>query len=101
MGSGASTQGESGTLSSVFMKSQPDIQYYQVIDVMYLKFKQHPNLRHLLLNTGSAPIVYNDLHDTYWADGPDGNGANELGKALMHVREQLKEEGYGNTPWGD
>ncbi|KAH0840205.1 hypothetical protein J3R83DRAFT_1206 [Lanmaoa asiatica] len=42
-------------------------------EVLYLKFKQHPSLRTLLR--------------------PSGEGSNELGKALVRVRERLRQEG--------
>jgi len=61
-------------------------------DVLYLKFRQHPNLRTLLLRTGLAEIIYTD-DNTYWGDGQMGDGANELGKALIRLRERLRLEG--------
>jgi hypothetical protein len=65
----------------------------QMEDVLYIKFKQHPSLRTLLLRTGLADIVYADANDSYWGHGPLGEGANELGKALMRVRDKLRAEG--------
>lgn len=62
-------------------------------DVLYIKFKQHPSLRTLLLRTGLADVVYADANDSYWGHGPLGEGANELGKALMRVRDKLRAEG--------
>ncbi|KAF8547014.1 DUF1768-domain-containing protein [Imleria badia] len=61
-------------------------------DVLYLKFKQHPILRSLLLRTGLADIVYAD-ENTYWGDGHMGDGANELGRALVRLRDRLRQEG--------
>ncbi|KAL4076307.1 hypothetical protein J3A83DRAFT_4226371 [Scleroderma citrinum] len=61
-------------------------------DVLYLKFKQHPTLRRLLLNTGIADIVYADTND-YWGEGSNGEGDNELGGALVRVRDRLRREG--------
>ena len=61
-------------------------------EVLYLKFKQHPVLRSLLLRTGLGDIVYAD-ENTYWGDGSSGNGANQLGKALTRLRERLRLEG--------
>ncbi|KAG9317755.1 hypothetical protein JVU11DRAFT_1973 [Chiua virens] len=61
-------------------------------DVLFLKFKQHPGLRTLLLRTGLVDIVYAD-ENTYWGEGRAGEGANELGKTLMRVRERLRQEG--------
>lgn len=60
--------------------------------MLYLKFKQHPNLRHLLLNTGIADFVYADPNE-YWGEGPDGEGENKLGEALVRVRDRLRLEG--------
>ncbi|KAF9226807.1 hypothetical protein BS17DRAFT_776158 [Gyrodon lividus] len=61
-------------------------------EVLFFKFKQHPNLRTILLGTGLADIVYADAN-SYWGEGPLGEGANELGKALVRVRERLCQEG--------
>ncbi len=54
------------------------------------KFTQHDDLRALLLGTGDAPLVEHRARDSYWGDGPDGSGANMLGKLLMRVREELR-----------
>jgi predicted NAD-dependent protein-ADP-ribosyltransferase YbiA (DUF1768 family) len=63
-------------------------------EVLYLKFKQHPDLRALLMNTGIADIIYAEASDPFWGSGPLGEGANRLGKALVQVRERLKSEGF-------
>lgn len=61
-------------------------------EVLYLKFKQHPTLRTLLLRTGLVDIIYKD-ENTFWGEGSLGEGANELGKALVRIRERLRQEG--------
>ncbi|KAH7887425.1 hypothetical protein F5I97DRAFT_1806076 [Phlebopus sp. FC_14] len=61
-------------------------------EVLHLKFKQHPVLRALLLRTGLSDIIYADAN-SYWGEGPQGEGANELGKALARVRDRLRREG--------
>lgn len=63
-------------------------------EVLYLKFTQHPDLRTLLMGTGVANLVYVDPKDHFWGDGALGQGANELGKALVRVRDQLRADGY-------
>ena len=54
------------------------------------KFKQHPDLRAILLSTGDALIVEHTQNDAYWGDGGDGTGKNMLGLILMEVREELR-----------
>lgn len=53
------------------------------------KFRQHDELRELLLGTGDAVLVEHTPRDAYWGDGGDGSGRNELGKILMAVRAAL------------
>ena len=54
-----------------------------------MKFKQHPDLRWLLMGTERAMLIYADPSDPFWGEG-NGTGANEFGKALMRVRERLE-----------
>src|SRR2546423_641720 len=42
------------------------------------KFRQHAELRALLLNTGDATIVEHTERHAYWGDGGDGSGKNRL-----------------------
>ncbi|KAH9939960.1 hypothetical protein B0H21DRAFT_710966 [Amylocystis lapponica] len=63
-------------------------------DVLYQKFIQHPQVRALLMGTGTADLIYSTSHDPFWGDGTLGQGANELGQALVRVRERLRTEGY-------
>ena len=62
-----------------------------MIDAVKAKFKQHPQLKKLLLETGNAILIEKTKQDNFWADGGDGSGQNYLGKILMMVREELKE----------
>ncbi|CAF1048922.1 unnamed protein product [Adineta steineri] len=55
------------------------------------KFQQHPKLKELLLSTGDRTIVEHTTNDSYWADGGDGTGRNQLGITLMKVRHNLKD----------
>ena len=65
-------------------------------EIMYravlAKFTQYRELRELLLATGDSEIVEHTRNDSYWADGGDGTGRNELGKILMQVREELRQQ---------
>ncbi|KAI0267248.1 hypothetical protein BGY98DRAFT_1025380 [Russula aff. rugulosa BPL654] len=61
-------------------------------EVLYLKFRQHSDLRTLLFNTYHSELVYVEPREPLWGDGA-GAGMNELGKSLMRVRERLRMEG--------
>lgn len=63
-------------------------------EVLYTKFIQHPHLRQLLLGTGDMPLQFSAQQDNFWGDGPLGQGANQLGKALERVRERLRSKGF-------
>jgi len=57
---------------------------------LHLKFEQHPPIRRELLSTGDAFLVEDaGADDDFWGNGADGNGRNELGKALMRLRSRL------------
>jgi predicted NAD-dependent protein-ADP-ribosyltransferase YbiA (DUF1768 family) len=77
--------------------------------VLELKFLQHPELARMLLSTGGRELVEDSpvrrvLHaitlafcvlmfvrqdDMFWGVGRDRTGRNELGKALMRLRDKL------------
>jgi ribA/ribD-fused uncharacterized protein len=65
-----------------------EIMYHAVM----AKFIQHAKLRALLLATGDTEIVEHTRNDSYWGDGGDGHGRNKLGKTLMRVREELRQQ---------
>ncbi|MBL0218701.1 MAG: NADAR family protein [Myxococcales bacterium] len=56
------------------------------------KFRQHEDLRRLLLDTGDALLIEHTENDDFWGDGGDGSGRNELGRVLMAVREALRRD---------
>lgn len=63
--------------------------------VLLLKFTQHSDLRRQLLFTGDAQLVEANPGDVFWASGAalgrdNGFGRNQLGRALMKVRETLR-----------
>ncbi|KAF8504552.1 DUF1768-domain-containing protein [Russula emetica] len=58
--------------------------------VLKRKFLQHRSLRHMLRDTGSRELIEDSPIDWFWGIGDDGRGRNELGKALMRLREQLQ-----------
>jgi ribA/ribD-fused uncharacterized protein len=57
------------------------------------KFTQYPELLSLLLATGDAQLVEHTTNDSYWGDGGDGSGKNMLGRILVELRDQLRQDG--------
>ena len=55
------------------------------------KVRQHAELRALLLRTGDASLIEHTEKDSFWGDGGDGAGRNELGRILMAVRQRLRD----------
>ncbi|KIJ12038.1 hypothetical protein PAXINDRAFT_83502 [Paxillus involutus ATCC 200175] len=60
--------------------------------VLWHKFTQNKHLKEDLLSTGDAELVEDSDKDAFWGVGPDGNGENQLGKALQKLREKLRDD---------
>ena len=56
------------------------------------KFRHHPDLKLQLLDTGDNELIEDSKVDAYWGIGEDGNGQNKLGKLLMEIRSELRNE---------
>ena len=55
------------------------------------KFRQHDELRELLLSTGDEELIEETDEDAFWGCGSDGRGRNMLGRLLMELRERLRQ----------
>ena len=68
-----------------------DFKYEWMTWVVWQKALQNESFRKLLLSTGDAQIYEVVKGDTVWAVYPDENGvmqgANEMGKILMMIRD--------------
>ncbi len=76
-------------------KPRPDWQRFRLgvmRKALLAKFTQHPELKTLLLSTGTAKLIEHTPNDDYWGDGGDGTGQNMLGRMLMDIREQFAKE---------
>lgn len=69
-----------------------------MLNALRAKFSQHPDLANALVQTGSRPLIYHNMYDSFWADGGDGTGHNMLGQLLMQVRTEL-QQGKWKTPF--
>jgi len=63
-----------------------------MLEGLIAKFEQHPDLRELLLRTGTCLLVEHANDDEYWGDGGNGSGKNRLGHLLMRVRTECREK---------
>ena len=62
-------------------------------DIIRAKFSQHSKLRRMLLETGKRPLIEDSGgNDEFWGNGRNGHGRNELGRILMLVREEFKQD---------
>ncbi|THH27317.1 hypothetical protein EUX98_g6868 [Antrodiella citrinella] len=67
-----------------------EVNIEKMYETLRLKFSQHEGLRAELLSTGDAILVEASDKDAFWGSGPNGQGRNELGKALMRLRDELR-----------
>lgn len=66
-----------------------EVKYAIMMSLLLLKFED-PVLRCKLLETGEEELIEgNNFHDTYWGVC-DGVGKNNLGIALMKVRQYIR-----------
>ncbi len=52
------------------------------------KYEQHPELAEILLGTGDATVIYDDVNSAFWGDNA-GRGRNWSGRLLELVRSEL------------
>lgn len=61
------------------------------------KFEQDDRLKVLLLTTGNAYIVEDSPTDYFWGIGATRTGRNELGEALVRLREEFRFQNHPKT----
>ena len=54
--------------------------------ILQLKFKQHPNIKEALINTGLSKLTFHSKYDDFWGINETGKGENILGKQLYKLR---------------
>jgi ribA/ribD-fused uncharacterized protein len=59
------------------------------------KFLTHTDIQKILLDTGDKLIVEDSPIDYYWGCGRDKTGQNQLGKILMKVRQEIRQQQLG------
>ncbi|KZT64793.1 DUF1768-domain-containing protein [Daedalea quercina L-15889] len=69
-----------------------DVNIRVMDNILEAKFTQHFSLRDMLLGTGTQQLIEDSPVDSFWGCGQDGLGRNELGKALMRLRDKLSAQ---------
>ena len=72
-----------------------------MLKALLAKFTQHEDLKRLLLSTGNRHLVEHTSNDSFWGDGGNGSGQNNLGRLLMEVRQALGQQRRGVSDDGD
>ena len=79
-------------------KDWENIKYQVMYDIVKAKFELNKDLRQQLLATGTEELIEgNWWHDNCWGDCScerckDIKGQNNLGKILMRIREEIRNE---------
>ena len=63
-----------------------------MLETVLLKFRAHPDILKLLIETGDEELIENTTKESYWGCGPNKDGQNNYGKILVKARKILKEE---------
>ncbi len=75
-------------------RKRPDWDTRKIVvmeELLVEKVKQHPYVREMLLRTKDYPIVEDSPKDTYWGWGINRDGANNMGKLWMKIRERVRK----------
>ncbi len=59
---------------------------------LYIRCKTHESAQTALNDTNDLKLVENSNYDYFWGCGRDRRGENHYGKALMNVRQKLRDE---------
>ena len=69
-----------------------DIKNFVMYEGVLEKFRQNFDIRDKLIETRNEEIREMTVKESYWGVGPNFDGENHMGKILMKVRKQIKEE---------
>lgn len=72
-----------------YRKDWDEIRLDVMKQILHEKVRQHPYVKKKLLESGNKVLIENSWRDDFWGWGPEKNGANNLGKLWMEVREDL------------
>lgn len=67
-----------------------EIKINVLYEIIKEKVNQHIEVKEALLSTGNNEIVEVNPNDSFWGNGKDGKGENQMGKILMRIRSELQ-----------
>lgn len=73
-------------------RKRPDWEQEKVVVMEKLlreKVKQHPYVKEMLIKTKDYQVVEDSPKDSYWGWGLNRDGANNMGKLWMKIREEI------------
>lgn len=70
-------------------KIKDAVMFYALLE----KFGQNPDIKQILISTGSAILIEDSPTDYYWGVGKDGSGRNMLGIMLGILRSMYVYDG--------
>lgn len=70
----------------------PEVKLAIMEELLREKIRQHVDVRDVLISTGEKKIIENSPVDDFWGIGPHGDGENHVGKLLLKIREELKND---------
>jgi ribA/ribD-fused uncharacterized protein len=77
------------TQSPYFRPDWEHVKETVMLEGLRAKFTQNPEVRALLVGTGTAMLIEKMPRDSYWGSGPNGCGRNRMGRLLEAVRKEL------------
>ena len=73
-------------------KNWDDIKVRIMFNILVAKINQHEYVKRKLLQTGDRQLIEDSWRDDFWGWGPNKDGANNLGKLWMRIREEIRNE---------
>lgn len=72
-------------------KDWNDVKVDILHEIIQAKVEQHEEVKQALLATSEEEIIEENPNNSFWGNGKDGKGQNQMGKILMRIREDLSK----------
>jgi len=68
------------------------VKFFIMREAVLIKFLTHRDIQVILLATADQAIVEDSPTDYYWGCGVERTGQNKLGKILMSIRHEIRQQ---------